>query len=268
MVSWAGSPPASTLFDGAVVLLPGARRLALGVLELAVVAGLLARRLDRRPEEAGALVAQDVLLGVVGAGVLAGAGLGVLRVVALHQPVVALGGVRADVVGVVVEAELAGQRVLVRRHLLAELREARVAVALGHVAVDLVVGPVLLDQQEDVLDGRRVADPPRDGHRLHVAGCPSACFTSVSPGAPAVLGEDPRGVRVADVPVAGEREPGQRGGRAVGAVRRRRRGAEALVGGDLRPAGVDAPAVRDHGLAADVERRPRGSSRSGPARRS
>ena len=106
----------------------------------------------------------------------------------------ALGGVRADVVGVVVEAELLGQRVLVRRHVLAELRQRRVAVALGHVAVDLVVGAVLLDEQEDVLDRRRVADPLRDRHRPS-ALLPLGQLDVDVVVAPAVLLED-RGVYV------------------------------------------------------------------------
>src|SRR6185369_1500102 len=94
----------------AVVLLPGTGRLALGVLELAEVARRVARVLGGRPEEARALVAEHVLLGVVAALVLARRGLRVLGVVALHQPVVTLGGVGADVVGVVVETELPRQR--------------------------------------------------------------------------------------------------------------------------------------------------------------
>ena len=102
------------------------------------------------------MVAENVVFGVVAACVLAGRGLGVLRIISLHQPVVTLGGVGADVVGVVIEPELVGQRVLVRRDGLAELGQARVAVALGDVAVELVVGPVLLDQEKHVLDRRRI----------------------------------------------------------------------------------------------------------------
>ena len=90
-----------------------------------------------------------------------------------------LGGVGADVVGVVVEAELASQGVDVGGDLLAELGQRRVAVALGHVAVDLVVGPVLLDQQEHVLDGRRVTDALGNGDGAW-SGLPVPCLTSVS----------------------------------------------------------------------------------------
>jgi hypothetical protein len=59
--------------------------------------------------------------------------------------------------------------VLVRRHVLAVLLQRRVAVAFGDVTEELVVGPVVLDDQEDVLDRRRVAEPLRDRYRLLVA---------------------------------------------------------------------------------------------------
>ena len=76
--------------DRAVVVLPGAGRLALRVLELTVVARGLAGALDRGPEEPRPLVAKHILLGVVAPLVLTCRRLGVLGVVALHQPVVAL----------------------------------------------------------------------------------------------------------------------------------------------------------------------------------
>src|SRR2546422_3074530 len=47
---------------------------------------------------------------------------------------------------VVEQHELAGQAVLVRGHVLAEQAQARVAVPLFHVAEDLVVAAVLLDE--------------------------------------------------------------------------------------------------------------------------
>src|SRR5919201_3029454 len=176
--------------DRAVVVLPGTGRLALRVLELTVVARGLAGALDRRPQEARPLVAQHVLLGVVAPLVLTRGRLGVLGIVALHQPVVALGRIRADVVGVVVETELLRQRVLIRRDPRPELRQGRVAVALCHVAVHLVVGAVLLDQQEDVLDRRGVTYASRDRHGLRPA---AAGPLDVVP-APAVLSEDRAGV--------------------------------------------------------------------------
>ena len=232
--------------DRAVVLLPRTGRLALGVLELTVVACGIAGVLDRRPQEARTLVAQHVLLGVVAALVLTRGRLGVLGVIALHQPVVALGRVRADVVQVVVETELLGQRVLVRRDLRSELRQARVAVALGHVAVHLVVGAVLLDQHEDVLDRRRVTDARRDRHG---PGPAAPGILRVVP-APAVLGKDRIGVP-GDVPVARKGEAGEGGGGAVRAVTHRDNGALTLVERERRAARVDAAGVGDDDLVAD-----------------
>src|SRR6185437_840972 len=241
-----GVAAALDVLGRAVVLLPRAGRLALHVLELAVVPGRRAGRLDRGPQEARALVAQHVLLGVIGALVLTRVRLGVLGVVALHQPVVALRRVGADVIHVVVEAELRGQRVLVRRGLLAELRERRVAVALAHVAEQLVVGAVLLHDQEDVLDRGRVTDAQRDrdGGRLVALG-----LLHVVP-APAVLLEDGRGV-ARGVQVAREGEPGQRRGRAVRVVAGHRDGPRSLGGRDAGAAGVDAAGVGDDDLVAD-----------------
>ncbi len=234
----------------AVVLLPrGGDGPALGVEELAIVAGRLARVQQVRPEETGALVAENVLLGVVAADVLAGAGLGVFRVVALHQPVVTLGRVGSDVIGVVVEAELPGQRVLVGRDRLAELGEGRITVALRHVAVDLVIGPVLLDQQEDVLDRRRVAEPL--GHRDSLLVLSLRPLEVAARVPPAVLGEDRVGVGV-DRLVVRQREPGERGGGAVRAVPCHRGGAGARLEGELGTSGVDAAGVGDDHLPADL----------------
>lgn len=80
-----------------------------------------------------------------GAVVLTGAGLRVLRVGVLHQPIVTLGGVGADVAGVVVQPELPRERVL----------------------VGVTCSPNCASD-EDVLEPRWVADPPRnrDGPRL------------------------------------------------------------------------------------------------------
>jgi hypothetical protein len=58
---------------------------------------------------------------------------------------------RVDV-EVVEQHELAGERVRVRRDLLSEQGQVRVAVPLRQVAQDLVVGAVLADDVEDVLD--------------------------------------------------------------------------------------------------------------------
>ena len=87
-------------------------------------------------------------------------------------------------VEVVEQHELARDRVGVRRHVLAEERQVRVAVALGHVPEHLVVGAVLADHVEDVLDRRGLADAPRDRRALGAAGRRVA--------APVVVGADRR----------------------------------------------------------------------------
>ena len=55
---------------------------------------------------------------------------------------------------------------LVGRHFAAENGQARIAVAALHVAEHLVVGAVLLDDVQDVLDGRAGADAGRNNARL------------------------------------------------------------------------------------------------------
>src|SRR6185369_475623 len=230
----------------AVVLLPRTRRPALHVLELAVVLGGRAGGLDGGPEEPRALVPEDVLLGVVAALVLTRRRLGVLGIVTLHQPVMALSGVRADVVGVVVETELCGQRVLVRRGLLAKLRQGRVAVARSDVAEHLIVGAVLLDQQEDVLDGRRVTNARGNGcWRGFVARGLLDIVVS-----PTVLGEDGAGV-LGNVLVARKREASQRCGGAVRVVAGHGNGSLSLVRRDAGTPCVNAAGVGDDDRTTD-----------------
>ena len=60
------------------------------------------------------------------------------------------------------------QGVVIGRHLFAEDGQARIAVALLHVAEHLVVGAVLLDDVDDVLEDRRLAVSSRHGHGLGV----------------------------------------------------------------------------------------------------
>src|SRR5262249_15701592 len=50
------------------------------------------------------------------------------------------------------------ERVLVRSDLLPEHRQSGIAVPLPEVAENLVVGPVLLEHEDDVLDRRAVTD--------------------------------------------------------------------------------------------------------------
>src|SRR6185295_5232794 len=52
------------------------------------------------------------------------------------------------------QAEALGERVVVRRDLAREEQERGVAIALGQIAEDLIVGAVLLDDVDDVLEGR------------------------------------------------------------------------------------------------------------------
>ena len=75
-----------------------------------------------------------------------------------RRPLVAVGAEDRAAIGVVEEDELADELVLVGRHLLAEDAQGRVAVAFGDVAEDLVVGAVLLDDVDHVLEDARLAD--------------------------------------------------------------------------------------------------------------
>src|SRR5215213_10538382 len=52
---------------------------------------------------------------------------------------------------------------MIRRDLIAEEAERRIAVSFTEIAEDLVERAVFLDDVDDVLDGRRVADFARDG---------------------------------------------------------------------------------------------------------
>ena len=82
--------------------------------------------------------------------------------VGTHRPFVSIGADFAVHVEIVQEHELARQRVVIGRHALGEKAKLRLAVALGNVAENLVVGAVLLDDVDDVLDRRRVADAARE----------------------------------------------------------------------------------------------------------
>ena len=67
---------------------------------------------------------------------------------------------------VVEQPELLDQRVVIRRHVAPELHQRRIAVALRHIAEHLVVGAVLLDDVEDVLDRRAL--PAVHGDRVAI----------------------------------------------------------------------------------------------------
>ena len=76
----------------------------------------------------------------------------------------------AAAIQVVEQHELLGQRVLVRRDVAAEERQARVAVALLQVAEHLIVGAVLFHDEEHVLDRRALADLGGNHGRRRGAG--------------------------------------------------------------------------------------------------
>ena len=69
----------------------------------------------------------------------------------------AVGAEHAAAIEVVEQHELVDQLVMVGRHLLAEDAQIGVAVAPLHVAEHLVVGAVLLDDVQHVLDRRGLA---------------------------------------------------------------------------------------------------------------
>ena len=136
------------------------------------------------PEEAGGGVGERVGLVLAHAvGVAARpAGEGALQVVGADRgraPLVAVGAEDAGAVGVVEQDELAGELVLVGGDPLAEDAQARVAVARRDVAQHLVVGAVLLDHVDDVLDrgsARRSARARRGrAGRGAAAGAPRRC---------------------------------------------------------------------------------------------
>ena len=73
-------------------------------------------------------------------------------------PLVAVGAEDAGAVGVVEQDELADELVLIGSDLVAEDAEVWIAVAFLDVAEDLIVGAILLDDVDDVLDEARFAD--------------------------------------------------------------------------------------------------------------
>ena len=88
---------------------------------------------------------------------------------ALRGPLVAVGRHHAVAVVVVQQDKLLGQGVVVGRDPPTVVAELRVAVALGKVAEDLVVGAIFLDDIDDVLDGGGLAGMLRHGHGFEAA---------------------------------------------------------------------------------------------------
>src|SRR5215470_11578738 len=115
---------------------------------------------SRRPRD---LLTAFVIVGASAIGVVRRPGLlGVIGGVGRHRPVVAVGRDLGVDVEVVEQYEFARQRVLIRRHVLAEEAEARIAVAFFHIAQHLVVGAVLFDHVDHMFDRRWGADAKRD----------------------------------------------------------------------------------------------------------
>ena len=130
--------------------------------QLALAVDAQGERFGRRlPEEAGGRHHQRVghVVGVAARR----SGEGAFHVVAdkaLHQPLVAVEADGAAGVEVVEQHVAFGQRVVVGRDVAAVHGELGVAVTLADIAEDLIVGPVLLDDEEDMLDaqGGQVGD--------------------------------------------------------------------------------------------------------------
>src|ERR1035437_9646256 len=136
-------------FVGVLAPVPGADAMAGGVV----------------PQESGAGVGQRVAAVVgVAAGVVADRAGEVLVDECLSQPLVAIGGHRSRRVDVVQQRPFNGQGVIVRGGGAAELGQGGSTVTAGVVAEDLVVGAVLLDDEEHVLDRRGVAVAAWNGH--------------------------------------------------------------------------------------------------------
>ena len=83
--------------------------------------------------------------------------------VSAHRPFVAIGADFALDVEVVEQHKFARQLVMIRRDALRENAERRIAIAFRHVTQHLIVSAVLLDNVENVFNGRLLAHLPRNG---------------------------------------------------------------------------------------------------------
>ena len=77
----------------------------------------------------------------------------------------------------------------VRRVLASEHRQRRVAIAGSHVAQNLIVRSVFADDQEHVLNQRRIADLGRDGNWLSILGA-TGCRLDILRQIPVVILEN------------------------------------------------------------------------------
>ena len=85
-----------------------------------------------------------------------------VRRVRRHAPFVPVGAHLALHVKIIERHEIARERMVVRRHVLAENAQRRIAVALAEIAEHLIESAVLLDDVDHVFDRRRIADLARD----------------------------------------------------------------------------------------------------------
>src|SRR5689334_4752100 len=77
----------------------------------------------------------------------------------------AIGRIHAVAIIIVQQNILLGQGVMIRRYKLRINAQARIAISLRDVAKDLVVSLVLLQNVEDMLENRRLADAQRHWYR-------------------------------------------------------------------------------------------------------
>ena len=109
------------------------------------------------------------------------------------DPLVTIGRLAARVVEVVEEREaLSPAIVRVRRVFAAEHCQRAVAIAGGHVAQNLIVGAVFTNDEEHVLDQRRIADLVRKCDRLRILGASSSGRLDIFRQIPVVVLEDLR----------------------------------------------------------------------------
>ena len=128
------------------------------VVEFAVVAEGITVQEGVVPDEAAAGVEESVSPEVVGAAVAHAVLLAVGRDDTLDAPGVAIGRIHPIAVIVVEQRKAFREGMVVGRDLARKVAELRFAVALAHIAEDLVECPVLLDDIDDVLDDGRLAD--------------------------------------------------------------------------------------------------------------
>ena len=107
-----------------------------------------------RPEESGRCIDQAVAPIVGVAAIEVGELLfDIIRRNGLIRPLMAVGRQDARIIEVIKQHILIGEGVVVRRNLGSELHERRITIAKRHIAKNLVIGAVFLDDINHVLDG-------------------------------------------------------------------------------------------------------------------